>query len=443
MGSRVTPPARFCLVTSAHVSNNPRLVKEADALAGRGHDVRVVAVDVDAEAAARDDTLMRSRRWRLERVTARRAGAGVRASARWLAAAVLQRVATAGARGLPAPPGVRDRALSRLLGPLARRAAAERADVVVAHNLEALPAAARAARARSARLVFDAEDLHAEDVPDAARHAGRVALIRDVERRYLPRCNALVASSDGIATALAAAYSVARPTVVLNAFSPPPARVRRAPARGERQSLYWFSQTLGPGRGIEDAVLAVGMLRAWDVPVELHLRGAVGAEYRGALTRLAQSREVGDAVHLLPLAPPDEMVALAAQHDVGLALEQGETLNRRLCVTNKILAYLAAGIAVAATDTPAQRAVLDSAPGAGFVYRAGDASELASSLRALLATPGALETARAASADAASRRFSWERESRTLVATYEGLLASPPAEPAPRAVQAPLGVLEA
>ena len=47
-------PLRFCLVSSNHVANNPRLVKEADALAAAGHAVRVVAAN-NHEALSRRD----------------------------------------------------------------------------------------------------------------------------------------------------------------------------------------------------------------------------------------------------------------------------------------------------------------------------------------------------------------------------------------------------
>ncbi len=40
---------RICLVTSAHVSYNPRLLKEADALHQTGYAVRVVAMELEPD----------------------------------------------------------------------------------------------------------------------------------------------------------------------------------------------------------------------------------------------------------------------------------------------------------------------------------------------------------------------------------------------------------
>ncbi len=69
---------RFCLVTPAHVCNNPRLVKEADALHAAGHEVRVVSLRSSAAAAARDATVMATRAWRLDVVDVARDSARLR-----------------------------------------------------------------------------------------------------------------------------------------------------------------------------------------------------------------------------------------------------------------------------------------------------------------------------------------------------------------------------
>src|SRR5579864_7054683 len=70
-----TARRRFCLVTTAHICNNPRLVKEADALHAAGCAVRVVAPLYDTALIARDAAVMASRQWRLDYVDARRSTA--------------------------------------------------------------------------------------------------------------------------------------------------------------------------------------------------------------------------------------------------------------------------------------------------------------------------------------------------------------------------------
>ena len=404
----VSPPSplRYCIVTTAHISNNPRVVKEADALHDAGHEVRVVAEWNDSASALRDDALMRARSWQLQRVHVAR---HERASQwRWLASTVARAAARqAFDRGLFRS-AVRDQAASRFVRQFARAAAAQKADVFIGHNLAALPAAIRAARRWGARVGFDLEDLHSGELPDDPSADSKRRLVTAVERRYLPECDILLASSDGIADEVAARYGVRRPRVIHNVF-PTSHRQAAVPAdrRGEGISLYWYSQVIGPERGLEEAITALSMLPP---TVHLHIRGRADNGYASSLEAHALRRGVWNRVHFLEVAAPEALVALAAQHDIGLALERPATLNRRLCATNKLFTYLLGGIALATTDTPGQRSIMAKAPGAGFTYPAGNAPALARGLAELVNDADKLAAAKHAAFEHATDRFCWEHE---------------------------------
>ena len=53
-----SPRARVCILTPGHLSTNPRVVKEADALAGAGYEVRVIASDYVQWAREADRALV-------------------------------------------------------------------------------------------------------------------------------------------------------------------------------------------------------------------------------------------------------------------------------------------------------------------------------------------------------------------------------------------------
>src|SRR5262249_51269354 len=50
--------ARICLISPGHLSTNPRLVKEAEALAGAGHEVALITGDYSAWAREADKTII-------------------------------------------------------------------------------------------------------------------------------------------------------------------------------------------------------------------------------------------------------------------------------------------------------------------------------------------------------------------------------------------------
>lgn len=410
---------RVCLITTGHLSTNPRLVKEADALEEAGYDVRVVATKFWAWAEMADRAFQ-NRPWSVS--TIRFGPVANRGRDVWF------RVRQRGIRSLAAhtdpiklPGALLDRGAHYVTPELGRRATALPAHLYIAHNLGALPAAAAAARRHNARLGFDAEDFHRGELREVPETASQRALVAAVEERYLPHCDYVTAASDGIAEAYAAAVGIERPTTVLNVFplSERDTHIDDRELQGEvpetGRSLHWFSQTIGPGRGLEDAVRALPHLPE---DVVLSLRGGWATGYERELRGLAEALGVGPRLRVLPHCPPNEVVRRAAAHDIGLALEVGETVNRDLCVTNKLFTYLLAGLPAAATATTGQRKVCAAVPEATRLYEVGDVAGLVRAVQDLLNEPRASENARRAG----SERYNWDLERAVFLNVVEQTL---------------------
>src|SRR5262249_55513345 len=152
---------------------------------------------------------------------------------------------------------------------------------------------------------------------------------------------------------------------------------------------------------LEDAILALG--RA-DVPATLALRGRPQPGYIERLGDLASRRAPLVTIEHLAPASPDAMIDLAHGFDVGLALEQMSPRNRQLCVTNKAFTYIAAGVAVAMTDTPGQHALGHDLGQAAALVPPGDVDALAAAFSDWFDQPAQLECARRTAWHAATRR---------------------------------------
>lgn len=419
-----------CIVTSKHVSYNPRVVKEADALTAAGHVVTVVTVCNNVEQARLDEGVMATRSWQLLTVNSRRQGGGERC--RWVWMAVRQRLFAKVLSRLALCCGISERAAGREFPELRRQARAVAADLYIAHHAEALGAAFAAARRHKARFAFDAEDFHSGMFnPAQVRPSGTplektvqelVAIaagqpksleqrrVEYLEQKYLTRCDYLTAASDGIGLAYAFKYWLPRPTTILNVF--PLENLSNAPRVSPLPRLYWYSQVIGPGRGLEAAVKALPLLA---VPCELHLRGTAQPDYVSRLHELAAGLGVADRLLLHPPCPPDQLVREAARHDIGLALETGKEVNNLLAVSNKLFTYLNAGLAVIASDTPGQARIMAQIPGAGMVCRMNDAQSLATAINDLITVPEKLADARREARSAAEKRYCWQAEAGKLV----------------------------
>jgi glycosyltransferase involved in cell wall biosynthesis len=424
---------KICLVTSSQPSANPRLVKEADALSEAGYQVHVVAAHRVDWATASDQTLLAGRNWDYTFIDWRREtqpGLFWKTRARHYVA----RAAQASPLGRPF---LIEAAVDRITPELKQATAAVRSDLYVAHNPGALPAAAHAAHTHGALLGFDAEDYHSGEFAETDRSSART-LIERLERKFIPQCDYVTAGSNRIGDAYAPLCRSRRPTTILNVFPlamRPPSFTARGPAGP--LTLYWFSQTIGPDRGLEDVVRAMGRLPRG--AVQLHLRGRWHSGYDHELHQVAAAAGVdADAIHSHAPANPADMVRLAATYDVGLALETVRTPNRRIALTNKIFTYLLAGIGTLATRTPAQGDLAGEFAGAAQFYAPGDVDGAARILKDWLAEPERLETARRRAWQLGETRYNWDVEKHTYLRVIADVFALA-VRPAPRTVKAYIG----
>ena len=397
--------ANVCIISPGAIGSNPRVVKEANCFAVAGHKVTVVSIRTLDYVDALDGTILAAARWRSKRLD-------FRSKRKRIVPSLVQRSALAVQRLVGVGYGAEIAANPFTLA-LSAAALRVKADLYIAHYVAALPAAAHAAAHHGAAYAFDAEDFHLGDLPDAPEHALEKRIIRAIESRYLPGTAYMTAASPLIAEAYTETYGVPLPTVILNVF--PKANAPAVPTpRGSAQpgpSLYWFSQTIGAGRGLETAVEAIA--RARSLP-HLYLRGAPAAGYEAHLRSLAARMSVADRLHFLDPAPPEELERLGAAYDLGYAGELADTRNRQIALTNKLFSYLLGGVPSLATDIPAHRQLAPQLGEAMSLFPIGDATALAMAIDRLLLDPLRLAGARAHAWDLGQTRFNWDVEQARL-----------------------------
>ena len=399
--------ARLLIVTNGPLSRNPRVEKEARILGTAGHDVTVLGIRNHAPSLASDAELAAGAPFRHLQIDL----LGSRPLI-WLRR-LRVRLARDIAHRLRLPS-------IQSLGPAAallREVRAHPAELVLVHN--ELPHWIGARLIREGRRVgADIEDWHSEDLLPQERGGRPLALLRSVEKTLLHGAVHLTTTSAALADGLHAAYGGRRASVVSNSFPlPPRPRCTQAPAESP-PAFFWFSQTTGPGRGLEL------FLAAWARTTRdsrLVLLGEVAADYtKTLLAGLPPSFR--SRVTFLPLVSPAELPGLIARHDIGLALEQPFIRNRDLTITNKILQYLGAGLAVIASDTAGQREVLTRDPDAGLIVALHETTALGQALDKILADRTALHARQLAARRLAESHYCWEREGPRLVALVEAAL---------------------
>lgn len=313
---------------------------------------------------------------------------------------------------------------------LEREAKRLKPDLAIAHSEPALFAALGLHR-RGVRVGVDMEDWYSEDLPAGARKGRPVGLLRAAEKQLLGCAAHATCTTEAMADALALEYGCPRPGRIYNVFPAPVIPdpvplVDRSPAakslggtqsRGTSvRSIHWFSQTLGPGRGLEDLFAAASGL---DGDFEVHLRGS-----RGGYTAWLESavpKPLRNRVFIHELVSNDDLPQRIAEHDIGFAGETTLIRSRDLTATNKIFQYLQSGLAVVASDTTGQKEVADTSRGAVTLWPAGNVPELRAALVGLLNDEQRLQSAKAA-ARGFTPSLGWSGESTRLVASVRRAL---------------------
>jgi glycosyltransferase involved in cell wall biosynthesis len=309
-----------------------------------------------------------------------------------------------------------------------------RPDVVIVRDLPLCPTALHVARKFGLPIVLDM----AENYPalirstwDAGRHSlidyavRNPAAVAAVERYCVRRVDRVLVVIEESGERLVRDLGV--PAEHIDVVSNTPARARAEhptrPLRGDRPLEVAYLGLFEIPRGIGELVSAAAKLRG-RIPVRLTL---VGDGRDGELFR-AQAADLGltgDQIVFTGYLPHGDALAVVARADVGVvphhAVEAWNTT-----IPNKLFDYMAAGLAVITSDAaPAARIV--RATGAGEVFRAGDAGDLAHAIERL-ADPQHCADAAHAGREAILRQYHWERDAERLLRAVRML--APQREPA-------------
>lgn len=405
----------FILIGSGnHLCHNPRVLKEATALAQAGFEVEVLGAWFDPSMRVRDEGLLPRLPFKFTPVIDLTRNHVARFSCR--GRIKLGQLAFCFV-------GWQNRwQFGYAVSPLRRIARERSADLYIAHSEVALVAAEDVLLA-GRRVSVDMEDWFSEDLMPEAKTRRPVRLLRSLEAATLRGAVHSSCPSQAMSDALVKEFGCRAPAVIYNAFAWSERKTLDGMFKDRKDrrvpSLHWYSQTLGLGRGLEDLFAALPHVKH---ELEIHLRGKPVVGFEDWLAKQVPAAWRSRII-LHGLVTNEELLSRIAEHDIGFAGEMKYCRSRNLTVTNKILQYLLGGLVVLASDTVGQREVVKQAPAAVITYASGDSFALARRLNELLGDPGRLATAKLASLRAAEQTFCWEKMAPRLVESVERALA--------------------
>lgn len=394
---------KIVLITPGQPSLNPRIVKEADAFSVAGHEVFLLYCHWISWADKTDQSIVITSTWKAILV----GGSPSTNQFSYFFTKIFYKSFRLLSKYGICKWSIAEKAQARCYALLLEKAKGLKADYYIGHNLGALAVAVNAAAATDARCGFDFEDYHrgeADKMPVSYRK--RIAYL---EKKYISACDHLSFASPLIAKKELSHFPGfrGRTTIIHNCF--PFNKSISIAGSSEKLKLFWFSQTVGADRGLVTVLLAMRLLA--DERITLTLVGntsdTILKEFQGILGDLSAQLIIKGVVS------PGLLDKLAAQADVGLALEQSIPMNRDICLTNKIFTYLSAGLAIIFSDTTAQTE-FNRTYQAGITYPQGNAEALASCIQQYL-NPEFLQAQKIHNYNLAKEKLNWEQESNKLL----------------------------
>ncbi len=410
---------KIVLITSGQPSLNPRLVKEADSLFSAGYKVTVVYQYWNDWGTEMDEELLAGKKWKAICV----GGSPNKQKIIYWITRSIHKTAILLAKNFGFKHGIAELAIGRCTWLLYNKAAKYPADIYIAHNLAALPAAIKAANKTKAKYGFDAEDFHRNEVSDNPDDFD-VRIKSFIEEKCFPKADYITASSRQIALKYQQLFPSKRITTLLNTFPKNTIARMDSVKKDEALKLFWFSQSVGLTRGIQDVLYALKILEKENI--EFHILGSLKPEVKIELDYIIKYLSFELKPHIFYHRPihPDALAQFASHFDIGLALEPGFSINNNIALSNKLFTYISAGLALINSDTIAQSEFIENYPAIGKIYKKGNPVSLANVLLDYIQNPQLLKSTKDASYQAGQNYLNWETESRHFLEVIQNTLSS-------------------
>ncbi|OJW15068.1 hypothetical protein [Mucilaginibacter sp. 44-25] len=397
----------ICIITQSHLCRNPRVVKEARLLS-RYYDITIINNTYDASLSIEDEELIAGYNIKLISIAQLQNKNFI---------SITDRLIKKLADWLVKFIGIQTHlALGYGAGRFVSAALKLNADAYIGHQELGLYCGCRLME-HGKRVGFDFEDWYSADLlPDAMSYRP-VKLLRRLEKKALQKGICNITTSNILAVELAGAYNCPEPTVVYNVFNKRDDLMQAGKTYEQPLKLFWFSQTIGRGRGLEQLIKLSAVVK---FSLEIHLLGNIDIDFRSELIGIIPAQH---QLFFHGLVPDKQLADKIAGFDIGLALELATPPSRDLTITNKFFQYIQAGLPVIASHTQGQKEAFEKFK-PGIMLSQHYSEDDGIQLSAWLSNQAELIAARERSIEAA-QYYNWENQANQLLSAASRLLEAP------------------
>ncbi|SIR20388.1 Glycosyltransferase involved in cell wall bisynthesis [Bosea sp. TND4EK4] len=292
-------------------------------------------------------------------------------------------------------------------------------DTIHCNDLDTLLVGVVARKRYGCRVVYDAHEYYPHCDP-YARWLD-IWIFSAIEWLLLRRTDAVVTINQPMAEQMSAAYGYRPIYAVPNAE--PRADVAVVPMRtamtdqSDGRLKCLVQGRYSPKRGMEEVI--EGWRHVDPRKAALFLRGPENEHSRRGRELAARLGLLDRSVYFLPAVTEDELVAAAAEADIGIIPYLSDFMIYEYACPNKLAQYMHAGLALLSNDLAYVRSVIEWGH-AGLIYRVGESGSLAAAVHRLADDADLLSRLKQAATEFARETFNWQAYSPIFDALYRG-----------------------
>jgi glycosyltransferase involved in cell wall biosynthesis len=358
---------KICIVSQSHLCRNPRVLKESITLSKAGYIVCILTAIYSDELLTEDLFLLKGTNVRYEFYSDNR-----RPNFRSFISRLKRKIWI----GLQKYFSIESKySLGYNINNLKKTCVIHSADLYIMH--QELATVVGSELIDEYPIAFDIEDWYSEDLlPDVQKHRPK-SILKRAERIALQKGVFCTTTSNAMASGLRKHYQLKNDiSIIYNSFN----SIQQISYNVDNRDLirlYWFSQTIGTGRGLEFFISCLAKTnKSW----VLNLRGNISADYYEILKKIVSAK---DKLVIMPLKKNNEILDDMKNYDIGLALEPSHPPNKNLTISNKLFHYMAGGLPVIASNTLGQQEIANMHKGIIFLYKNNDQESLVNLLNSL------------------------------------------------------------
>lgn len=285
-----------------------------------------------------------------------------------------------------------------------------KASVYYANDLDVLPTAWFLSRIHRSKLIYDSHELYNEQSPLYTRNLKK--LYAFMERFIIKQCNEVITVNESISNELSSRYGIPKPHVIMN--YPRFEKSSNISHNSPQHVKILYHGGFAKERGIEEIIES---MKYADERFLLYLRGfdeSDNSPYKKFLNNIIVSNNLSNKVFFIPKVPMKDLIKSIDSFDIGIIPYKPTCLNNRYASPNKTFEYMMGGLALAVSDIPEQRKIIDTYNN-GVYFNPDSPNDISQSLNSILDDPARISHMKNESLYAAKNFLNWETQEYKIV----------------------------